>query len=128
MRKFPAQAFVLDHLAKPPYSKGMNAVWKQHIQVLASYPNVYCKLSGMVTETDGSQWTEADFIPFLEEAIAAFGPERLMYGSDWPVCLLAADYASQMNIIKGFVARLSANEQAQIMGLNAINFYQLNSI
>ncbi|MEM6380014.1 MAG: amidohydrolase family protein, partial [Bacteroidota bacterium] len=70
VRQFPEQAFVLDHLAKPPYSKGMNKAWKQHIQTLADFPNVYCKLSGMVTETDGFEWTEADFSPFLEEAIA----------------------------------------------------------
>ncbi|GAB5554388.1 MAG: amidohydrolase family protein [Saprospiraceae bacterium] len=125
VRQFPEQAFVLDHLAKPPYSEGMNTLWKQQIQTLASFPNVWCKISGMVTETKGFEWTKNDFLPFLEELLETFGPKRLMYGSDWPVCLLAADYQQQMEIVKTFISALSENEQAQIMGLNAIDFYRL---
>lgn len=125
VRQFPEQAFVLDHLAKPPYSEGMNAQWKQHIKALASFPNVWCKLSGMVTETRDFQWKLADFDPFLEELLEAFGPQKLMYGSDWPVCLLAADYQQQMGIVKHFISSLSENEQTQIMGLNAIDFYRI---
>lgn len=79
----------------------------------------------MVTETKNFKWKTNDFIPFLEVALEAFGPKKLMYGSDWPVCLLAADYKQQMNIVKHFIKTLSENEQAQIMGLNAIDFYQL---
>lgn len=126
VRQFPKQAFVLDHLAKPPYSKGMNDQWKQQVNALASFPNVWCKISGMVTETKGFQWTETDFLPFLEELITAFGSKKLMYGSDWPVCLLAADYKQQMGIVKRFIQSLSENEQAQIMGLNAIDFYRID--
>lgn len=124
--KFPKQKFVLDHLAKPAYSAGRNQQWKQQINQLASFPNVYCKISGMVTETKDFQWTPADFLPFLEELLEAFGPQRLMYGSDWPVCLLAADYAAQMGIVKDFIQTLSENEQTQIMGRNAIAFYQIS--
>jgi L-fuconolactonase len=125
VRQFPEQHFVLDHLAKPAISQEMDVQWKQGIQTLARFPNVYCKLSGMVTETENYQWERTDFLPFLDEILASFGPKRLLYGSDWPVCLLAANYKAQLRIVADFIAKLSVSEQAQIMGLNAIDFYKL---
>lgn len=126
VKQFPNQKFVLDHMAKPAYSAGMNEEWKLQIHQLADFSNVWCKISGMVTETKDFQWTPADFSPFLEELLEAFGPQRLMYGSDWPVCLLAADYAAQLSIVKDFIQSLSENEQTQIMGQNASDFYKLS--
>ncbi len=123
--QFPEQAFVLDHLAKPKISKGIDQDWKNHIQQLASYPNVYCKISGMVTETDHFQWGKQDFEPFIDLVLSAFGIDRVMYGSDWPVCLLAAQYQEQLAIVEEYISSLSQTEQSKIMGANAIDFYNL---
>lgn len=126
VRRFPNQLFVLDHLAKPQYSEGMDANWIKHIKALAQLPNVFCKLSGMVTETKNYRWEKDLFSPYLKLLFEAFGVDRLMYGSDWPVCLLAASYMEQLDILKSFISNLSEAEQAQILGGNAVNFYQLN--
>ena len=127
----PEQPFVLDHLAKPqiktwtqPSARG---TWRHDIEALAKHTNVCCKLSGMVTEAVWRQWRPADFTPYLDVALAAFGPERLMFGSDWPVCLLSGDYAEVAGIIKDFVAQLSAVEQAAIWGGTATRFYGLDT-
>lgn len=125
-RKFPEHRLVLDHLAKPDFETGELKGWEQHIRALAAQPNVYCKLSGMVTEADLQNWKQDDFTPFLDVALETFGPGRLMFGSDWPVCLLAADYPQVKQIVTDYIARLSATEQAQIMGGNAAAFYKLN--
>ena len=125
VRQFPNQAFVLDHLAKPKISEGLSEDWKANIKKLAAFPNVHCKLSGMVTETTNFQWKQSGFQPFLEVVLAEFGINRVMYGSDWPVCLLAAAYKEQLEIIQAYIAIFSADEQAKIMGQNAIEFYNL---
>ena len=127
VRQFPEQHFVLDHMAKPKFSKGLNLEWKTNIQTLAKHPNVFCKLSGMVTETDNFQWEKELFSPFIEEILNAFGSDRVMYGSDWPVCLLAADYKQQLDILQGYISSLSESEQVKIMGQNAIDFYHLTN-
>jgi len=119
---------VLDHLAKPRVREGLAAAlepWRRDLAALARHPNVSCKLSGLVTEATWREWRRDDFTPYLEAALAAFGPERLMFGSDWPVCRLAADYAEVTGIVTDFVARLSAAEQAAILGGTATNFYNL---
>ena len=125
VKKFPDQPMVLDHLAKPDFETGELKGWEQQIRALGKQQNVYCKLSGMVTEADMQYWKKEDFTPFLDVALEAFGPQRLMFGSDWPVCLLAADYAQVKDIVTDYISRLSAAEQAQIMGGNAIEFYKL---
>lgn len=128
VRQFPNQRFVLDHIAKPKISQGISKNWKRNIKILASYPNVYCKLSGMVTETTNFNWQQNDFRPFIDLILAAFGVNRLMYGSDWPVCLLAASYQEQLTIVQDYIATFSEQEQAKIMGENTVEFYNLSSL
>ena len=127
----PEQPFVLDHLAKPRITTwtkpGDIDVWRRDIEALARHENVCCKLSGLVTEAAWRQWRPADFTPYLDVALAAFGPERLMFGSDWPVCLLAADYAEVAGIVRDVCATLSAAEQAAIWGGTATRFYGLDT-
>lgn len=125
----PEQPFVLDHLAKPQIKQWLKTggidSWRRDIESLARQKNVCCKVSGMVTEAAWRQWQPADFIPYLDVVLAAFGPDRLMFGSDWPVCLLAGDYPEVVGIAKDFFSRLSAAEQALIWGGTATRFYNL---
>jgi L-fuconolactonase len=127
--RFPEQPFVLDHLAKPRIKPGMKAgeldPWRQDLKALAAHGNVFCKLSGLVTEADWQGWKRADFTPYLEVALEAFSPERLMFGSDWPVCTLAAEYADVVGIVTDFLASLAEAERESILGGNAIRFYSL---
>ena len=122
---FPEQPFVLDHLGKPGYKDRLDQDWARALHEIASYPNVYAKLSGLVTESEGYRFTRAQFDPVLEMALEAFGAHRLLFGSDWPVCLLAASYGEVLDLIQSFISTLSASEQAAIMGKNAQYFYQL---
>jgi L-fuconolactonase len=124
-RAFPEQKFVLDHIAKPRISEELDQEWVNNIKELASNPNVSCKVSGMVTETTNFQWQQEDFSPFMDVVLDAFGWQRIMYGSDWPVCLLGGKYKEVLNIVKDYISKLSNNERAGIMGLNAIDFYSL---
>jgi L-fuconolactonase len=125
----PEQPFVLDHLAKPRITQGATgdgfAGWRRDIESLATHDNVCCKLSGMVTEAAWRNWKQADFAPYLDVALAAFGPERLMFGSDWPVCLVSGDYCAVAGIVRDFIAKLSDAEQRQILGGTATRFYGL---
>jgi len=121
--RLPDQPFVLDHLAKPEIRDGRLEPWRTQIRRLAEHANVACKVSGLVTEADWRRWTPADFRPYLEVALEAFGPRRLMIGSDWPVCLLAGDYDRVVGLAAGFVASLSADERTAILGANATRFY-----
>ena len=121
----PEQPFVLDHLAKPLIKPGILDPWQADLRALACHPNVSCKLSGLVTEAAWQGWRRADFAPYLEVALEAFGPKRLMLGSDWPVCLLAAEYPDTVGIVTDFIAKLSDSEQALILGGTASRFYGL---
>lgn len=123
--KFPDQPFVLDHIAKPYIKNGTIEEWKKDITALAAHENVYCKVSGMVTEADWKQWKAEDFNPYLDVVFEAFGVERLMYGSDWPVCLVAASYQEMLGVTEQYVSKLSAHEQAMFWGGNATKFYNL---
>ncbi|MCF8715607.1 amidohydrolase family protein [Joostella atrarenae] len=120
--KFPDQPFVLDHIAKPEISNGIEKEWKDAIRLLAQNENVYCKVSGMVTETKGYKWNKSEFIPFLEEVTQSFGSDRIMFGSDWPVCLVAATYAEVLDVIKSFYTE---EDLDKVMSKNAIDFYRL---
>ena len=122
----PNQKFVLDHLAKPYIKSGEINQWKKDITELSKNENVYCKISGMVTEADWQNWKLADFIPYIEVAFQTFGANRLMYGSDWPVCLLAAEYQEVKNILSSYINTLSLTEQNQFWGNNAVDFYGIN--
>jgi L-fuconolactonase len=123
----PEQPYVLDHLAKPLIKDRRLDPWRIELAALARHGNVCCKLSGMVTEAARDSWQPEDFRPYLEIALEAFGPARLMIGSDWPVCLLAAEYADATGIVTDFIAGLAAAEQAAIMGGTAQRFYGLES-
>lgn len=125
VRKFPGQQFVIDHLAKPAFSAGVDGEWKKNMQTLAGNPNVVCKISGMVTEAAGFSWNNELFYPFMDILLEAFGARRLLFGSDWPVCLLAADYGGVKDIVTSYLDRLSASEKRDILGENAIKVYNL---
>jgi L-fuconolactonase len=119
--RHPQQIFVLDHIAKPRIQHNVLEPWATHIRELARRPHVFCKLSGMVTEADHQRWTEAQLRPYFDVVLEAFGPRRLMYGSDWPVCLVACDYARWQRI----VAELSPGERHRILGGTAAEVYRL---
>ncbi len=125
VRQFPDQKFIIDHLAKPAIKQGSIEPWKKQIAALASFENVYCKLSGMVTEADWRNWKPGDFVPYLDIVLVLFGSKRLLYGSDWPVCLLASSYHQQLSIVEEYISSLSPAEKGDIMGANAVQFYNL---
>lgn len=122
--QFPAQPFVVDHIAKPLIADGTLNPWAQELQTLAEFDNVWCKLSGMVTEAKWSAWTEAQFRPYIDVVLESFGPERLMFGSDWPVCLLSASYTAVHDIVANY---LSKDEQDAVFGATAEHFYGLET-
>ena len=123
---FPDQPFVVDHLAKPDIKNQDIARWRREITALAAHENVYCKVSGLVTEADWCNWQQADFRPYLDTIVAAFGTDRLLYGSDWPVCLLAGSYTQVLDLVQNYFAAFSQQEQNQIFGGNAVKFYNLS--
>ena len=124
VRRFPNQPFVLDHIAKPYIRRGEIAPWKSQMRELAGFPNVFCKVSGMLTEADHASWTEADFEPYLDTVFEQFGPHRLMFGSDWPVCLLAGGYRTVVDLADNYTKRhLRLREQEAFWGLNCSRFY-----
>ena len=123
--RHPNQVFVLDHIAKPQIKIDQLDPWQTNIRELAKRDNVSCKLSGMVTEADFENWTEHQLRPYLDTVLAAFGPERLMFGSDWPVCLVASAYKRWHDLIREYIRPLSSDEQAAIMGDTAIRAYKL---
>ena len=123
--RHPNQVFVLDHIAKPSIKQAILDPWRSHIRQLAERNNVYCKLSGMVTEADWSQWRKEDLQPYLDTVLEAFGPNRLMAGSDWPVCLLAATYAHWFETLREMLHPLSISEKENIFGGVASRVYRL---
>jgi L-fuconolactonase len=122
---FPEQRFIVDHLAKPRIKEGRLEPWAHDIQAIAAYPNVYGKVSGMVTEADWANWEAADFRPYLDIVFDAFGPDRLMFGSDWPVCTVAAAYPAVVGIVREYLADLSPSAQRAVMAETAIRAYDL---
>ena len=122
--RHPNLTFVLDHLAKPRIRDGVMSPWRENIRELGKRPNVYCKLSGMVTEADYQNWTPNQLRPYVDVALESFGPRRLMFGSDWPVCLVASDYARWVNLVREFIKQLPPTEQADIMGNTARRAYR----
>ncbi|WP_114784895.1 amidohydrolase family protein [Botryobacter ruber] len=122
---FPDQPFVIDHIAKPYIKAKKVDGWKQDMQAVAQYEHVMCKISGMVTEADWRNWKKEDFRPYLDTVVEAFGPNRIMYGSDWPVCLVAGSYAEMLGIVEDYFSAFSKDEQAAFFGGNAAAFYGL---
>lgn len=120
---FPAQKFVIDHIAKPPIKERHAKDWEEYMRAIAKHPNVYCKISGLVTEADWKHWEQADFTPWLDVVFEAFGNDRIMFGSDWPVCLLGASYKEVKGILANYIQGFSKEAQAKIWGQNAKDFY-----
>lgn len=125
VKEFPRQKFVIDHIAKPYIKDRKIDGWKQDIQALAAHDNVYCKISGMVTEADWNNWKPDDFKPYLDTVTEAFGTKRILYGSDWPVCQVAGGYEKMLAIVTEYFSAFTENEQQQFFGANAIQFYNL---
>mgnify|MGYP001442986009 CR=1 FL=1 len=123
VKQFPEQPFVLDHIAKPFIKDGGMSPWYRDIAELASFPNVYCKVSGMVTEAAWRAWNKRDFRPYLDIVFDAFGEDRLMFGSDWPVCLLGGDYAEVVQLVTDYLGDRGAETIEKVMGSNAARFY-----
>lgn len=122
---FPEQRFILDHLGKPNIKTGNMDPWKSDITKLAEHSNVWCKLSGMVSEADMENWTHEDLFPYMQVVLDAFGPERIMLGSDWPVCRLAGEYREVMNIVPKFIASMNETDRTKIFYKNAVDCYKL---
>ena len=125
LKRLDNQPFVIDHLAKPYIKRGLIKQWAKDMRSIAQHENVCCKISGMVTEADWQTWQVSDFTPYIDVVLEAFGVNRIMYGSDWPVCLVAATYEKQFSIVKNYISKLSDTEGAKILGLNAQSFYNL---
>jgi L-fuconolactonase len=125
--RFPEQSFVVDHMAKPPIKFGSLEPWESYIRTIAQNTNVFCKVSGLVTEADWLHWKSADIHPYLDVVFDAFGPERLMFGSDWPVCLLAANYGQVKGVVEMYVDAHAAQHKQNIFGGNAVRFYGLKA-
>jgi L-fuconolactonase len=123
--RFPEQRFVLDHIAKPRIKDGLITQWAADVRRLAAFPNVFCKVSGMVTEADWQQWQQDDFRPYLEVVLETFGAQRTMFGSDWPVCILAGTYADVVEVVSPFVGQLPHTDQVAFWGETAQRFYGL---
>lgn len=124
--RHPNQIFVLDHVAKPKIRERVLTPWREQIHELAHRENVFCKVSGMVTEANWQSWKEADLLPYLDTVFDAFGPGRLMMGSDWPVCLVAADYAQWFELLDRYSSKLTQHEREHFYGGTAIRVYRLN--
>ncbi|MEP7278738.1 MAG: amidohydrolase family protein [Bacteroidota bacterium] len=125
VKLFPDQPFVIDHMAKPLIKSGLIDEWKKGITAVAQYPRVHCKISGLVTEADIRNWKPADFTPYLDLVAETFGIKRLIYGSDWPVCLAAGSYKKVISIVQDYFSRFSISEQELVFGKNASAFYHL---
>ncbi len=124
-RQVPETRIVIDHIAKPSIRTGDINAWKESMTAMAELPNVYCKVSGMVTEAQWPGWRYEHLLPYLDVVFEAFGPDRLMYGSDWPVCLVAASYEEQFSVVTKYLRAFPESEKNQVLGENAKRFYKL---
>ena len=127
VRRFPDQRFILDHMAKPPIKSGELQPWKSDISALAKCNNVVCKLSGLVTEADWQAWKPEHIIPYINVAFETFGPDRLMIGSDWPVCTLAGSYSEIMGVVKDYLSRFPDDVRNAVLGGNAERLWNLRT-
>src|ERR1700722_17671031 len=127
VKRFPRQRFVLDHLAKRPIRSGAIDLWARGIRELALFPNVHGKVSGLVTEADWQGWNPEQVRPYLDIAFESFGAKRLMIGSDWPVCNVAASYARVVNLVKDYMSGHTPEDREAVFGGNAANFWRLKS-
>lgn len=128
VERFPDQRFVIDHMTKPPIRTGENASWIRHMRTVAGAPNVFCKISGLITEADWEAWRAENITPYLEVVFEAFGADRLRFGSDWPICLLAGSYGQVQGLVSDYVKDCPDGMKKKIFGLNAARFYNLKGI
>ena len=126
VKSFPDQAFVIDHIAKPDIKSGEIASWKKGIEEIAKFNNVSCKISGMVTEADWNSWKPSDLKPYLDVIFESFSVDKILFGSDWPVCNVAADYNIVVKTLEDYISKLSIEDQNKIWSENAKAFYKLN--
>lgn len=126
VREFPQQRFLLDHIAKPEIAIGVLEPWERDLRELAQAENVWCKLSGMVTEARWNEWWDGDFLPYLDVVFEAFGSGRLMIGSDWPVCTLSSTYSETVGIVMKYLHKLTPNEREAVLGENCARFYKVD--
>jgi L-fuconolactonase len=124
--RHPEQRFIVDHVAKPRIKDNVLSPWRENLRELARRPNVYCKMSGMVTEADWQAWTPQQLRAYADVVLDAFGPDRVMFGSDWPVCLIACGYSRWREVVSGFISKLSPTERASVMGGAATRAYALS--
>lgn len=124
-KQFPQQSFVIDHMAKPNVNHKEIHEWEKGIRAISNCANVYCKLSGLVTEANWQTLTNQDLVPYINIIVQAFGIDRIMFGSDWPVCLLASTYDRWLSVVKNFFSEYTIADQEKIFSQNAINFYNL---
>ena len=127
VKKFPEQKFVIDHIAKPYIAKGEIDDWAALMKEIGTHQNVWCKVSGIITEADWKNWTFEQLKPYMDVVVEAFGTARLMFGSDWPVCLLAADYSAVKEIPSTFFQNYSEEDRKKVFGENAQEFYRIDS-
>ena len=125
IKKLPELPIVIDHIAKPNIKKGESENWKKEIKAIAEYPNVYCKISGMATEAQWNTWTMDTLKPYIDTVVEAFGTNRIMFGSDWPVCLVASSYEKWLKGLQNYFNTFSINEQEDFFANNAIKFYKI---
>jgi len=122
---FPNQKMIIDHIAKPNIKEQNIATWKKDMLILGNYENLYCKISGLVTEANWQHWKQADFKQYLDVVVQTFGMKRILFGSDWPVCLVAAEYEAVIGLVKNYFSSFSISEQQQFFSENAKQFYNL---
>jgi L-fuconolactonase len=122
---FPDQKFVIDHIAKPNIKDHKSDGWKKDIGALGGFENLYCKISGMVTEAHWKNRKKEDFTPYMDAVVETFGTNRIMFGSDWPVCLVAATYEQMLEIVTDYFSSFTDNEKERFFGMNAVEFYNL---
>ena len=125
VKKFPDQRFIIDHIAKPSIKDGKIDEWKADMKTISKQQNVYCKLSGMVTEADWKNWSKENLTPYIDTVVNCFGTDRIMFGSDWPVCLVASSYEKWLNVIKEYFASYTMEEQEKVFSKNEIRCYKL---
>jgi L-fuconolactonase len=126
VNEFPHQRFVVDHLAKPAIRLNQLADWKEGLETIAQYPNVYCKVSGFCTEADWQSWQAEDITPYLDVVFKLFGANRVMFGSDWPVCLLAGGYQKTVQVLETYLERFPLPDQQKFWTINAKTFYRIS--
>jgi L-fuconolactonase len=127
VEQFPEQRFVVDHMAKPHIKTHEISPWSAQMKTIAANPNVFCKVSGLVTEADWHNWRAEDFSPYFDVVFEAFGTDRLMFGSDWPVCLLAGTYRSVKRLVADYARHFTDADKEKLLGSNAIDFYGLRA-